>query len=195
MISRRKNFRTYNLALSANVERTLAVAGNMYAVISNTSEFTIIFDESNRLEKQSSGMGAKFNDEYRNVIVKSVAAQNVTIVLGYGEFEDARASVNATVNTTIENSNVINSLAEVSVGAGATVLIANANANRKQLRVGVKSSAANGVYIGSASSGASTPGGYIEEGTVDYVETEAAVYAYNAGASAVVVNVLELERV
>ena len=141
------------------------------------------------------GTGGRFPGWYNTVKVKSTIAQTVVVVLGFGEFWDNRASANFTVNATVEPANTITPLAEVAVPAGGSAQLAAANGNRKELRVGIKADQPGGVYLGDVNVGALTPGGFIEEGGTDYITTESAVYAYNAGSDPVVVHVVSLERV
>lgn len=131
----------------------------------------------------------------QSLSVRSTIAQTVVVVVGPGSFTDTRAQLTATVNTVENPANQNVPLAEVSVGAGLTVMLAAADATRQALRVGVKSSEANGVYIGDATVGAAIQGGYVEEGSADYVASEAAIYAYNPGAGAITVNLLKMNRV
>ena len=185
------SMRDYKFTLAAGQERSLNVEGDWFHVLAATGTIQIRFDEGVQIDRSEGQGGSR---SYKRVNVQSSTAQTVVLSLGYGQETDARSTVNATINTTIEPSNTILPKAEVTIAAGATVILAAANANRKELRLGVKSSEANGVYIGNASVGAATPGGYIEEGSVEYVGTEAAVYGYNAGAVSIDVNVLDLER-
>jgi uracil-DNA glycosylase family 4 len=127
--------------------------------------------------------------------VAALERVSVVVVLGFGEFWDNRASANFTVNATVEPANTITPLAEVAVPAGGSAQLAAANGNRKELRVGIKADQPGGVYLGDVNVGALTPGGFIEEGGTDYITTESAVYAYNAGSDPVVVHVVSLERV
>lgn len=191
----RKPFRTYPLALQAGQELQFGAEGNFYAVASADSPFTITFDESNRITGAEQGTGAEFPEAFSNVKVKSDTAQTIVLVLGYGRYKDNRATGNFTVNTTIEPANKITPLAEVTVPAGGSAQLAAADATRKELRVGIKADQPGGVYLGDVGVGATTPGGFIEEGGTDYLSTESAVYAYNAGADPVVVHVVSLERV
>lgn len=185
------SMRDYKFTLAAGQERSLNVQGNWFHVLDAVGTVGIRFDEGVLIERSQGQGGSR---SYSRVLVSSPIAQTVILSLGVGQETDARASFTGTVNTTIEPSNTILPKAEVTIAAGATVILAAANANRKELRLGVKSSEANGVYIGNVSVGALTPGGYIEEGSVEYVGTEAAVYGYNAGAVSIEVNVLDLER-
>lgn len=190
-----KPFRTYPVALQAGQELQFGAEGNFYAVASADSPFTITFDESNRITGAEQGTGAEFPEAFSNVKVKSDTAQTIVLVLGYGRYKDNRATGNFTVNTTIEPANKITPLAEVTVPAGGSAQLAAADATRKELRVGIKADQPGGVYLGDVNVGALTPGGFIEEGGTDYLTTESAVYAYNPGASDVVVHVVSLERV
>jgi len=129
----------------------------------------------------------------------SVAASQITKIsqsVAVSKIQDAItvAKIQQSVPTKMEGADTLTPLSEVSIVSGETKLLAVANASRKELRLGIKSSEANGVYIGNASVGVETPGGYIEEGCIEYLNTEGEVYGYNAGNSSIVVNVLELER-
>lgn len=191
-MSRKRNFRTYTISLTANQEYPLGVDGNMYAVIDNTGVFTITLDESNRLVNQSSGMGGKFQDEYERVTLLSTTTQTVTAIFGYGEFADARASVNATINTTISPSDTVNNPGDVSAGAAATLAIA-ANPNRKEVELCLPSTATNPVRVGNASVTASS-GSILEPGTSKVFGLEGALYVIRTASPSETVTVLELER-
>ena len=187
-----KNFRTYTISLTANQEYPLEVDGDMYAVIANTGDFTIRFDESNRLTNQSSGMGGSFPREYERVTLVSTTTQTVTIILGFGEFSDARASLNATVNATIEPSDTVDNTTDISVGATATLLKA-ADTNTKEVIIHVPSDAANSIRVGGASVSA-TSGVEVEPGSTLTISCEAALYGIRDGATNVSVSTLKLTR-
>jgi len=128
--------------------------------------------------------------------VVNMTTSNNTVVIDVNARPVVRGnSQNLSLNTTttVENSNNNIALPEVSVGAGLKVQIAAANGNRKELRVSIKSDQVGGVYLG-GNTAADGVGGYLEEGVTDYIETEGALYAYNPNTSAVVVNMMDLER-
>lgn len=187
-----KNFRTYPVSLSAGVDYQLNVSGNMYAVISNTGEFSITFDDSSKLSNQSAGMGGEFIDSYQMVKLNSTTAQTVTVILGFGKFADARASVNATINTTIAPSDTVNNPGDVTATAAAGLLIA-ANPNRKEVEICLPSTATNPVRIGNASVTANS-GSILEPGSSKVFGVEAALYVIRTSAPDEIVTVLELER-
>jgi len=187
-----KNFRTYTLALIANQEFSLNVAGNMYAVIGNTGEFTITLDESNRLAKQTSGMGGKFDDVYTRVTLLSTTNQTITVIFGFGSFADARATLSATINATIAPSDTLDNTSDVTVGVAATLLKA-ADADSKEVLIHVPSGAANSIRVGGASVTA-TSGVEIEPGSTLAIACEAALYGIRDGAADVDVSTLKLTR-
>lgn len=165
----------------------------MYAVIDNSAEFTITFDDSNRIEKATAGTSGLFGDSYSRVRLRSTTTQVVTVVLGWGEFRDARASVNATINTTIEPSDTIDDPLDVSVGVTATQ-IAAADANRKELVVNVPSTATQGIRVGGATV-ARGAGLLVEPGTTLTLSAECAIYGItNTTTGSVDVSLIDLTR-
>lgn len=187
-----KNFRSYVVSLTANQEYPLRVRGNMYAVIENTGSFTITFDESSRIALATAGTGGEFQDAYEDVKLLSTTTQTVTIVLGFGKYRDARATVNATVNTTIAPSDTVNNPGDVTAGVAATLAIA-ANPDRKEVELCLPSSATNPVRVGNASVTASS-GSILEPGTSKVFGVEAALYVIRTASPDEIVTVLEMER-
>ena len=188
----KRNFKTYLLSLVANQEYTQRVPGNVYSVISNTGTFTATFDESNKLTDQTAGMTHQFDAPYTDVVFLSPTTQTVKVLLGFGKFSDARASVNATINTTIAPSDTVNNPGDVTAGATATLAIA-ANANRKEVELCLPSTATNPVRVGNASVTA-TSGSILEPGTSKVFGVEAALYVIRTASPDETVTVLELER-
>lgn len=183
--------RDYPITLSAGVERSLNVAGSFWHLIKASGEVKLGFDEGAKITR-SQGMAG--TAKYTRITVLSPINQTVTVSLGFGQSFDARAAVEAVVNAAVEPSNSNSALPQVTIAAGQTVEIAPANAARKELRIQVKSDQVGGVNIGDANVNA-TKGGFVEVGMVDYVASEAAMYAHNPNAASVTVNVLDLSRV
>jgi hypothetical protein len=188
----KKNFRTYTVALVAGQESSFSIDGDMYAVIECTDEFTLTLDESNRLSKQSAGMGGTFDSVYSKVTLLSAIDQAVTVILGYGTFLDARSSVNATINTTVAPSNTYDNAGDVTIGAAAT-LIRAADSNAKEILVHVPSGAANSIRIGSAAVTAAS-GLEVEPGMTVAVSNEGALYGIRDGATDVDISAIKLTR-
>lgn len=184
----RQNFRTYTLSLTAGQDQKINVSGEMYAVIESTGAFTIIFDESNRITKAIAGTGGRFRDVYQTVTLNSTTSQTITLVLGFGEYVDARASVNATINTTIEPSNTGDNPVDVTVGAAAT-LISPALGSQKEVMIHVPSSATNSIRVGTATVAANA-GIEVEPGSTNVFSVEYALYGIRTGANDVDVSLL-----
>jgi hypothetical protein len=191
-MARKTNFRTYTISLSAGQEYPLNVGGDFFRVLENTNQFSVTFDESNRFTDQEAGMGAKFVDEYDRVVFLSATTQTIVVVLGYGTFEDSRASINATINTTIAPSDTLDNTTDITVSTSA-VLLKAADANMKELLIHVPSDAANSIRVGNASV-TSTSGLEVEPGMSLQLSIESAVYAIRDGSSDVVVSTLKLTR-
>lgn len=189
---RKRNFRSYTLSLTANQEFNLDVEGNMYAVISSTGSFTITLDESNRLVQQTSGMGGEFQDAYERVTLLSTTTQTVTVIFGFGKFLDARASVNATLNTTVAPSDTLDNDNDITVGSTATLLKA-ADSDAKEILIHVPSTSSNSIRVGNASV-SSTSGIEIEPGSTLALSIEAAIYGIRDGSNDVTVSTLKLTR-
>jgi hypothetical protein len=180
----------YPVALSAGIPKTLAVPGDFFHIFAAADPLEIGFDEGKR-DAVEKGVGARVY--YERIELYSATSQTVRVYLGFGYVTDSRASVNATINTTIAPANTNTQLAEVSVPAGGSAKIADANADRKELRVSIKSTETGGVYLGDATI-ANNEGGWLEAGMVDYIATQAETWAFNPGAAAVIVSALDLER-
>ena len=190
----KKYMRDYAYTFDAGQTITATVRGNAFHIVTAESPVKLRFDNGKQATRWQ-GMGAAFETEYSDVEISSETAQTIIITLGYGEMWDSRASITGSIGVSIDYPNVITPKAEVSIGAGATVQVAGVDATRRALRIGVKSTEAGGVYFGDSATGATTEGGYIEQGGADYVEITGAVSVYNPNASAVVVNLLELKKV
>jgi len=189
----KQGLRDFTRTIGAGEERTINVEGDYYHVVSASSDVMLSFDDGAYITR-SKGMGGNV-EPYKIMKIKSIAAQTVVVALGSGSLSDSRATFGGVLNVTVEPSNLNTPLAEISIGAGATVLLAAADATRKELRVGVRSNQPDGVYVGDIATGAVTQGGFIEAGSVDYISSEAAIYAYNDGSLPVIVNLLDLKRV
>lgn len=187
-----KNFRSYVVSLTANQEYPLRVRGNMYAVIDNTGNFTITFDESSRIAMATAGTGGEFQGPYEDVKLLSTTTQTVTIVLGFGKYRDARASVNATVNTTVAPSDTFDNTGDVTIGSSAT-LLKSADTETKEVLIHVPSTAQNSIRLGGASVTAST-GIEVEPGQTFSLAVEAAIYGIRDGSNDVDVSTLKLSR-
>ena len=63
---------------------------------------------------------------------------------------------------------------------------------RKSVRLNIRADQFNGVTLGSDATIDDSSGGYLDVGMVDYIETKGELWAFNAGDSDVLVDILEL---
>lgn len=185
-------FKTYPISLTAGVEYSLNVRGTMFAVASNTDPFDITFDESNKFVGVTTGIGAEFINQYEKQVIVSATTQTVVVVLGFGKFNDARASVNAVLNVTAAPSNTFDNLPDVNVLSAAATLIRAADAAAKEVIVHVPSSAANSIRVGSAAVATNT-GIEMEPGMSRTFAAENAIYGIGVGGD-VIVSAIKLTR-
>lgn len=187
-----RHFRSYTISLTAGSDYILDVAGDIYAIIDNTGTFTLTFDDSNRFLERTSGMSGKIKNGYNKVTFNSPTTQTIIVDLGFGEFNDARASVNATINTTISPSDTINDPPDVTVGVSAT-LIVPADTDRKEVMIHLPSTATDSIRLGG--SGVTTSTGLeLEPGSTITLAVESAVYGIRTGSSDETVSILDLTR-
>lgn len=181
----------FPVTLAAGVSQSFNVEGDFLHILTAPDALGIRFDEG-KLNTLYQGVGLRVY--YNRIELLSDTSQSVVVMLGFGHVNDSRASVSATINTTIAPGNLNTQLPEVSVPAGDSAKIADANTDRKFLRLSIKSTETGGVYIGDATI-ADNEGGWLEAGQGDYFPSEAETWAYNPGAVDVIVTALDVERV
>jgi len=186
-----EDIRDLSTALVAGVMQAFRqTSGNVFYLDTATSPILVSFD--NKAEV-SLAQGQKIAINYRGFTVRSLAGQNITIKYGFGNISNSNQQVSVTTTATVQGANTTKPQAEISIGAGLTVQLVAANANRKALRLAIPSTETGEVYLTDALNTAK--GGILEAGVIDYQDTEAAVYAHNYGAAAVLVSVYEMERI
>ncbi len=187
---------SYPIDLDTGASLALPVDAEFLLCESIVPSSAKVIAKGNTLRSElKTGRRIKFSQRERGRIEienRSGAPVSLELSLGSGEITDS--AVYGNVNAAVEPSDTLTPSAEVAINAGETKLLISATADRKEVRIGVKSIEANGVYIGNASVGAGTEGGYIEEGSVEYIASNSAVYGYNPGAGSINVNVLELRK-
>ncbi|MEQ3623598.1 MAG: hypothetical protein ABNH42_19780 [Marinobacter sp.] len=173
-----------------------------------TGRYLFLRKATGAIELSAPGMGGitleegytyKFSDVITDIRME-IRNPNATAVtweleITNDEIKPGKQAVEVTTTSIIQGANSVSNRAEVAVPAGGNALLIAAAAadTARTLRISVKADAPNGVYLGAAGIAAGQ-GGYLEPGMVDYVDCEAALYAYNAGAEPVAVQVLPFER-
>ncbi|MEQ8585939.1 MAG: hypothetical protein RLO01_01845 [Thalassobaculaceae bacterium] len=120
---------------------------------------------------------------------RSGATNTVLMYYGFGEFRDNRVTLAGGVRADVPGR--LEDVADVSLAAGATTLIAAADTLRREIII-TNLSSTETLRIGSASAGAARGTPLLPNGTL-VLETAAAVYGYNPGAGAVLVAVNSTE--
>ncbi|MGB1907240.1 MAG: hypothetical protein ACPHN3_07890 [Spongiibacter sp.] len=150
-----------------------------------------------RLEE---GDSYQFSQEVVNLRLQITNPQAVSvsweIEVSNDEIKVGKQAVSVSTTSIIQGANSVTNIGEVTITAGQNaLLIAAAAANTaRTLRLSIKSDEASGVYIGAAGI-VSGQGGYLDIGMVDYVDCEAALYAFNPHSTdPVTVQVLPFER-
>ncbi len=170
--------------------------------------YLLVRSATNTIEVVAPGMGAvrleegdsyQFSDNIENFPIEitnpNATAVDWEIETSNHEIKPGKQAVSVSTTSIIQGANSVTNVGEVTVPAGSNaLLIAGAAVDTaRTLRLSIKSDEAGGVYLGAAGI-ANGQGGWLEVGATDYVDCEAALYAYNPNAEAVVVQVLPFER-
>ncbi len=173
-----------------------------------TGRYLLVREATGDIELTATGLGMitlKEGDSYQFADVVSELRMQITnpnatavtwqIEISNEEIKPGKQSVQVSTTSIIQGANSVTNVAEKVIAAESNgLLIAAAAADTSRtLRLSIKSDEPGGVYLGAAGIAAGQ-GGYLEPGMVDYVDCEAALYAYNPNGGDVVVQVLPFER-
>ncbi|RKQ73109.1 hypothetical protein [Oceanibaculum indicum] len=189
-----KGFRVYQLDLAAGQEITLDATGDFFRVMASDRAFGIAIEDGMVFAVEA-GIGFKMEGEaFSKLRVVETLGLGVTlsIAIGYGVIDDARLVIAGSLPTRPTSANGLASVADVSVPATTTALVAAANADRVEIIV--QNLGGTEMRIGDSAVTAGR-GVKLDGGGTLTLTTSAAVYAYNAAGAAVDVSVLETERV
>ncbi|MAX55386.1 MAG: hypothetical protein CL537_07730 [Alcanivoracaceae bacterium] len=170
--------------------------------------YLLVRSATNTIEVLAPGMGAvrleegdsyQFSDNIENFRIEitnpNATAVDWEIETSNHEIKPGKQAVSVSTTSIIQGANSVTNVGGVTVPAGSNALLIAGAApdTSRTLRLSIKSDAAGGVYLGAAGIAAGQ-GGFLEAGMVDYVDCEAALYAYNPNGVDVVVQVLPFER-
>ena len=191
-----KNLRTYLFSLKAGVEYSVDVDGDVFSVtsVADSTKFTISFDESARFAGITQGMGGKFLQSYNRVVLLSPVDNTVEVVLGFGEFIDSRATLSATLNTSIEPGNIIGNGGDVTIAATTTALCLAASSTNLECILRADPDNVEPVRVGGAGVGAAN-GMPLDPGDSISLSTVGAVYAYNPHSAGQKIHTIVVGRV
>jgi len=180
----KRGMRDYVLNLDGTNEQHIDTDGDFFHVqtvsVGGANVF-LRFDDGPAITRQQ-GEGNRVY--YSRVSLNASAACQVTVQLGYGYATDSRASVSATITTPITPALHNPAVADVPCPTLVTTQLLAADGNRLGCVVGIASTAANGLRIGDATTGAAA-GVLVEPGQTLPIFSQDALYAYNPGAGTI----------
>jgi len=185
--------REYEFSISSGGQQARTVQGNFVRIKSASDEINVkVENKEGRIIADlnlSGGMRFKVPDIFHTLRVanNNAGSVNAVLVAGVGDVDDTEISG----NVTIDGSDAIGTAADVSLSATAQTLISAANASRHEILITNLSSNSEFIRIGDINAGASRGAELAPGGTIS-LNTSAAVYGYNPGASAQSVTVLEV---
>jgi hypothetical protein len=149
--------------------------------------------DGRKAENLRVGIELPVPEGFDRVQFQNDGAADVDLVVAFSAagVRDDRISVNG--NITLGSDTGLSSTADESVAATTTELVLAANGDRRAAVLKNPATNSDRFRVGDANTGA-TQGISLEPGEGVTLETSAAIYAYNAGASAQDIELLEIER-
>lgn len=185
-------FSDHDFVLSGGGTQEFQSAGRYIRVRESTSPVYLTIDGSREIVRNKGEQIDVGKNSYR-VRIRSAVAQSVSLTSSDTPQDDNRNAVSLTVSATVAGGNDNQHLGRVLIPAGLSAKIADSNANRKTLRVNLASDEPSFITLGkSGVSGGS--GGLLEQGMVDYLETQGELWGYNPSASNVFIYVMEINK-
>jgi hypothetical protein len=185
--------RDYQFTIPAGSERGHTIRGRFLRVKSASAAVRIrAIDESGTTiadMEMTSGVRFSLPVMFTKIRIENEggAVADVTLTAGTGDADDS--SVTGSLN--IAKSTTLQTVADVSILATTTTQIAAADSARREILITNLSTNTAAFRVGDSSAGAAR-GVEVLPGSTIALETTAAVYAYNSGAGAQSVGVLEV---
>lgn len=191
------SFGDYSLTFSGAGERPIQAIGRFLRIREADSDVYIRYGSRSEI-KRLKGEQIDFGDFYRKdlaeqIVIRSLIAQTIELVVSDTPQDDNRQAVSLSTTTTLDSSNNTADAPAVSVAATSSAQLVTSNGNRIELEIAVSSDEIGGVWVG-GSTIANQRGVLIEPGMSRVYSSDSEWWAYNPNASAVLVQVLELER-
>ncbi len=175
------------VTLAAGVPQRWNIPGDWIACVTapvSVTDLNARFDDS---EKVPLPAGLGFRRYYNTVELESAVGGAFVVLAGFGSVADARATVNATVNTTIAPGASLFDGGDVATASGAATQLLAADATRSYATIMNPSTNTVTVRVGTATVGAAN-GTPLEPGCTLQVSSIAAIYAYQASGGAVTIS-------
>lgn len=165
-----KGIRELNISLTANVEKTVAVTGEIVMLRSASTAVEVRLDHGSVSSLGAGGViRADAGQTYDKIHLRSASSIDIVILAGFGDIEDAPSF--STSATSMTNGTV-------TVGTSATLLSA-ANAGRAEFHIQPKT---DSIYVGN--SGVTTANGVeVKKDQTYIVNVTSAIYAISPTAA------------
>ena len=185
--------REYEFSISSGGQQARTVQGNFVRIKSASDEINVkVENKEGRIIADlnlSGGMRFRVPDIFHTLRVanNNAGSVNAVLVAGVGDVDDTEISGNVTV----AGSDTIGTSTDVSLAATSTTIISAANASRREILITNLTSNSEYLRVGDSNAGAAR-GTELAPGQTVSLSTSAAVYAYNPGAAAQSVSLLEV---
>lgn len=181
------------LSVAAGEAVDLAITGRFFAVISANINFKIGFDDD-ALQFCTQGLTPFMEpgEVFTRVRIDNTAGAStltLTYAYGSGDVRDSRATLAGNID--LSKAATLTSTADVSIAAATTVQVLAANTARREAIITNLAANAETMRVGDSNAGAAR-GVELPPGATIVLTTTAAIHAYNPGAGAESLAVLEV---
>jgi len=168
-------------SMAANATRVVQRTGNKIAIYTGQG-VTIRMSPSGQQVTLDAGVVVQVQPFDRFEIINGSTIQDVIVYSGEGDYFDGRSNISATISATITPATTFTAEADASIAGGASVNISAADANKRQVFISNPETNTMTFRIGDSTVDA-TKGFILEPSASIIIDTSAAVYAFNTGAT------------
>lgn len=193
MIKRDPQYQADTWTVPANGYLSVARTAEFLICLEATAPFKITFDNGAETNFEQ-GLTYRVQDQFSQIRLYNPHGQDISVRLGFGrgDITDARLVVSGSVEVETETPGVIDTIDAFTVTAGTSAQVDGADLRRQELLVRNLSDTADVWLRGDVNT---TPGGHLlKAGEGAVLTTSAAVYAYNASGSGVLLSALSIRK-
>lgn len=168
-------------SMAANATRVLQRTGNKIAVYAGQG-LTIRMSPSGQQITLDAGVVVQVQPFDRVEIINGSTIQDVQVYTGSGDYFDGRSNISATISATLAPATTFAAEADAAIAGGASVNISAADTDKRQVFISNPETNTMTFRIGDSTVDA-TKGFILEPGGSMIIDTSAAIYAHNTGAT------------
>jgi hypothetical protein len=187
-------------SIPAGEQLPIMIPGKFMMVLEAASALDIEILRNNSVKGNIYGVEASFTfgpvaagNEFHGMKIKSADGTAQTVKIGISDDVIGYQVMAGSISASVTPGSQLDSAADVSIDTVTTALVSAANSNRKDLVIANLAANLSTMRIGDAGAGAAN-GIELAPGAAVTLTTAAAVYAYNPGASAESLAVLEINQ-